>query len=208
MRATVTEDGLARAAAVADPTDEVLLRRFVAGEAAAFTTLVTRHQERVYAVCLRYFRDHADAQDAAQETFVVLYRRAETFVGSARFSTWLYRVAVNVCNDLARRRARRPQPDGRDPLAVAQPGADLIEQLELDLVLRGALATLNPDYREAVVLHSVLGWPYADIAARAGVAVGTIKSRVHRGHAALAVALAELRTQEPSAPASPPSGDG
>ncbi len=192
---------------MAERSDSELLAQFLRGDEDAFAVLVERHQGRVYAVCMRYFGNHADAQDATQEAFLVVYRRAETFEGSAQFSTWLYRVAVNVCNDLARRRARRPQTEGSDLLALAGSGHDQIGQLELGLLLREALAGLSPEYREAVVLHSVYGVPYADIARRAGVAVGTAKSRVHRGHALLAAALTRMEREEPSRRAPTPSGE-
>src|SRR5918992_2999378 len=90
-------------------SDEVLVKAFVAGDESAFDTLVQRHSRRVYAICLRYFGNPGDAEDAAQEAFLALYRRASTFSGAAPFSTWMYRVATNACNDLARKRARRPQ---------------------------------------------------------------------------------------------------
>ena len=199
------------AAGAGAPSDETLLARFLAGDEAAFAELVRRHEGRVLAVCARYFGNAADGQDAAQDTFLVLYRRAGTFAGGAKLSTWLYRVAINACNDLARKRARRPQLASRDALTVAastEDPTDRIAQLELDLELRAALQTLTPDYREAVLLHSLEGVPYHEIAERAGVAVGTIKSRVHRGHAQLAAALAHLRAREPSGAAGPPGDEG
>ena len=195
-----------RAPAPTDPaaTDEELVGRFAGGDERAFTELVARYQRRVYGICYRYFRDASDAEDAAQEAFVALYRRAGSFAGSARFSTWMYRVAVNACNDLARRRSRRPQPAG---VAVADlpdvvEAEDVLARRELAAELREALATLEPATRDAVLWHTVLGVPYQDIADRQGVALGTVKSRIHRGHARLATVL---RGQEPSGALQPPT---
>ncbi len=192
--------------------DEALVAAFVAGDAAAFDELVRRYARRVYGICLRYFGDPADAEDAAQETFVGLLRRAETYTGAAAFSTWLYRVATNACNDLARKRARRPRPAGVDVDALADAGVpdDLLADRELGLELDAALRTLDPATRAAVVLHDIGGLPYADVAQRLGVAVGTAKSRVFRGHARLAAALVHLRDEpgavrEPRAPVIPPT---
>jgi len=170
--------------------DEQLLAAFTGGgpgAAAAFDELVTRHSGRVYAVCYRYFGDAADAEDATQETFVTLLRRAGTFRGQAAFSTWLYRVATNACNDLARRRARRPRTGGDPDVAadVADP-SDSLAAAELQADLVEALDQLDPVSRAAVVLHDVQGFPYAIVADRLGVPVGTVKSRIHRGHARLA----------------------
>lgn len=182
----------------ADESDEALLARFVNGDEQAYASLVRRYERRVFAICYRYFDDAADAEDAAQDAFLSLYRRAATFAGAAKFSTWMYRVATNACNDVARRRSRRPQRTGADvgDLAERLPAAeDLIGQRELALELRAALDELPSDYRQAVLLHTVLGWPYHDIAEQVGVAVGTVKSRVHRGHARLALTLRHLGTE-------------
>ena len=182
-------------------TDEELLAAFVAGEQRAFDVLVSRYQRRVYGICLRYFGNPTDAEDAAQDAFVALYRRAGSFSGAAAFSTWMYRVATNACHDLARKRARRPMSAGVDVERLA----DSVEAAEtadagvtraLDEDLRAALAQLDPDTRDVVLLHDVRGVPYADIAARSGVAVGTVKSRIHRGHARLAAALTAARRDQ------------
>jgi RNA polymerase sigma-70 factor (ECF subfamily) len=108
-------------------------------------------------------------------------------------STWLYRVATNACHDLARRRARRPRTvpldERRDTRTVDQSAVDQLVAAELQPALVDALSHLDADQRQAVVLRDVIGASYADIAAAQGVAVGTAKSRVHRGHARLAELL-------------------
>ena len=182
-----------------DPAaDERLLAAFLDGDQRAFDELVSRYQRRVYGICLRYFGNPSDAEDAAQDAFVAVYRRAASFSGTAAFSTWMYRVATNACHDLARKRARRPKSAGVDverlaDSVTAAETADASVTAELDDDLRAALEALDPDTRDAVILHDVRGVPYADIAARSGVAVGTVKSRIHRGHARMAAALAESR---------------
>lgn len=190
-----------------DRTDRRLVAAFLAGDERAFDQLVDRHERRVYAICLRYFRDARDAEDATQETFLTVLRRAATYEGSAAFSTWLYRVAMNACHDLARRRARRPRSAAGDVEALADvpDTTDHLAARELGLELERALALLDPATRAAVVLHDVQGLPYADVGARLGLPVGTVKSRIHRGHARLAEAVAHLRDTEPSAPAEPPT---
>jgi RNA polymerase sigma-70 factor, ECF subfamily len=186
--------------------DEALLAAFLDGEDHAFDALVTRYERRVYAICYRYFRDPAEAEDAMQEAFVALLRRGRTFTGASTFSTWMYRVATNACNDLARKRARRPQRDGTDVAVLADARAvagveDEVAAASLGPELLAALRELEPDHREAVVLHDVYGLGYAEIAERSGVPVGTVKSRIHRGHARLAAAL----TASPPAPPGEPS---
>jgi RNA polymerase sigma-70 factor (ECF subfamily) len=176
-------------------SDEELVAAFVAGQDRAFDLLVQRYSQRVYAICFRYFGNEADAEDAAQDTFVALLRRAGTFKGASSFATWMYRVATNACNDLARKRSRRPQLAAADIEFVADE-AGAAAGVEDELAAGGlgdelvaALRELDHPTREAVVLHDVYGMPYAEIAQRSDVAVGTVKSRVHRGHARLASAL-------------------
>lgn len=212
----------------APDSDEALVAAFVSGDTDAFDTLVARHQRRVYGICYRYFGNAADAEDALQDTFVALLRRAETFSGTAAFSTWLYRVATNACNDLARKRSRRPRtvplvpgsrdgdgPAGQVPALDGPAVEEVLAARELGRDLVVALRALEPAQREAVVLHDVYGVPYHEIAARGGVAVGTVKSRVHRAHARLAAALAAPAAAagadpaaapgEPSTPSRPPT---
>ncbi|HUH07257.1 MAG TPA: sigma-70 family RNA polymerase sigma factor [Egibacteraceae bacterium] len=180
---------------LAAASDEALVAAWVAGDGRAFELLVDRYDRRVYAICYRYFGEAADAEDAAQDAFLALLRRAETFSGASSFSTWMYRVATNACNDLARKRSRRPRSAGVEveDLADVAIADDVLANRELGLELAEALSALDPEHRAAVVLHDVEGWPYADIAERLGVPVGTVKSRVHRGHARLAARLGEGR---------------
>lgn len=178
------------------PDDAELVRAAAAGDAHALAQLVERHTPRVYGICLRYFRNREDAEDATQETFVALLRRASSFEGRAQFSTWLYRVATNACNDFARKRSRRPQTvpiEDRhsDPDRAVE---DILASREVSADLHRALRQIDEAQRRAVVLHDVGGWPLAEIAEREGVAVGTVKSRVHRGHARLAALLRDLRS--------------
>jgi RNA polymerase sigma-70 factor, ECF subfamily len=159
---------------------------------AAFADLMDRHARRVFAVCLRVLRDHTDAEEATQETFVRLARAAEGFRAEAALSTWLYRVAHNVCTDLVRREARRP----RTPVADVAELADLAHpdgaQQRAELTeLGAALARLDDDARVALLLVAVDGLAYGEVAQATGVAVGTVKSRVSRARARLAELLAD-----------------
>jgi RNA polymerase sigma-70 factor (ECF subfamily) len=182
----------------------MLVTAFVAGDAAAFDELVHRYRKRVFGICLRYFGNPGDAEDAAQDAFVALFRRASTFSGTAAFSTWMYRVTTNACNDVARKRARRPISGGDvERLAGTADLQDVLATRELGVELEAALATLPSEYREVIVLHDVVGLPYEDIASRMDMAVGTVKSRIHRGHARLAATLVHLR--EPSQDSAPPT---
>ena len=89
--------------AVSSPTDSSLAARTVAGDESAFEDLVRRYQAKVYRLVRRLVGDDGDAQDALQETFVQVHRKIESFRGDAKFSTWLYRVATNICLNEVRR---------------------------------------------------------------------------------------------------------
>lgn len=168
----------------------------------AFRTLVERHRGRVHALCLRYFRDPVDAEDAVQEAFLRVLRHAGTFRGEARVTTWLHRLTVNTCHDLARHRARRPRTAVADIGAVVdavEPAPDPTAGIALSSAVHDALAQLDPETRELLLLCSVEGTPYAEVAAAYDIAVGTVKSRVHRARARLVDLLGDVLDDEPSA---------
>lgn len=184
-----------------DLTDEEVVANWQSGDAASFDEILHRFGKRVFAICFRYFNDAGDAEEAAQETFIVLHRRGASFRGQSLFSTWLYRVTTNVCHDLARKRARRPAtvPIEQAVEDVSSNVSDAISAAELAADLRAALSILDVPQREAVVLKDLYGYSYERIAEHAGVAVGTVKSRVHRAHARLALHLnSEAPSGEPS----------
>lgn len=184
-------------------SDADLAAAAATGDRDALGILVVRHTPRVYALCHRIMGNHHDAEDATQEVLVTVARRVGSFEGRAAFSTWLHRVTVNTCTDLIRRRGRQPvtaawREDAAHPDHAV---ADLLAAREVDASLQAALAQLEPAQRRAVVLFDVGGWSHREIAEHEGVAVGTVKSRVHRGHARLAEALRELNeVGEPSVP--------
>ncbi len=175
-------------------SDEELLTRHVDGDRAAFSTLVARHERRVFAICMRMLGNAEDAQDATQEAFISVLRRARTFRGGAAFTTWLYRVAVNAAIDQARRRGKvRAVPLGEQvPAHHGADAGDPGEVVSASVTVQAALARLPEDFRAAVVLCDLCRLPYSEAAEALGVPVGTVKSRVFRGRAALAGDLYKL----------------
>ncbi|HEX2294406.1 MAG TPA: sigma-70 family RNA polymerase sigma factor [Actinomycetota bacterium] len=180
-----------------DVSDEELLSRAASGDQPAFSELVRRHEDRVFGIAVRITGDRADALDATQDTFVSVFRQAGTFRAEAAFTTWLYRVTVNACRDVLRRRRRLPEPVEEVP-ERPRPGIGTEEVVGLRLDLARALAQLPDDYREAVVMHDLGALPYEEIASITGVALGTVKSRISRGRRR----LAELLEQPGRGPAS------
>lgn len=169
-----------------DP-DLDLLRRALEGDDGAFTELVKRHEDRIFALALRMMGSRSDAFDATQETFLTAYRKGKGFKGDSAFSTWLYRVGINTCKDLLRKRARTPIPTD-DEVQISRSAYDpaVAERVATRLDVRNALARLPDDYREAVAMHDLGGIPYEEIAQITGAAIGTVKSRISRGRRKLA----------------------
>jgi RNA polymerase sigma-70 factor (ECF subfamily) len=178
---------------VSEQPDQELIDRYLAGDADAFATLVRRHEGQVYRLCLRVLGNPDDAADAAQDALVAVARKLGSFRGDARFSTWLHRVAMNVCYDHLRAAKRRPTvrrliDDGSTP-DFGPPVADHADEVAGTRDAAAALALVPEDFRVALVLADVQDLPYDEIAKILEVPVGTVKSRVHRGRVALARAL-------------------
>jgi RNA polymerase sigma-70 factor (ECF subfamily) len=176
-------------------SDEELVRRYLQGDKEAFSTLVKRHETRVYNVCLRILGNREDARDATQDAFLTALRKLSQFRGEAAFTTWLHRVAVNACYDALRKRKRQPMlrlAADDDHQREVEPGPtipDPADALAAGIDVARALSQVPEDYRIALVLADVQDLPYEDIARVLGVPLGTVKSRVHRGRIALARAL-------------------
>jgi RNA polymerase sigma-70 factor (ECF subfamily) len=154
-------------------------------------------------VCRRITGHDGDAADAAQETMIAIVRSISRFDGRSAFGTWVHRIATNASLDELRRRRRRPlvaiADDGWSPTDdVADHSAerriDAVGEREL---LDAALAALPEDFRVPVVLRDVADLDYAEIAAVLGVPIGTVKSRIARGRAALAVTLRDHAAGDP-----------
>lgn len=174
--------------------DAALIEQYLAGDVDAFDALMRAHEGRVFSICLRMLREREAALDATQETFITVFRKADRFAGRSAFSTWLYRVAVNTCYDVARRSRRKsaaPLPEGLDP---ADPGADDdFESADIRPDIEEALVALPSEFRAAVILVDLEGLALETVSEALSVPIGTIKSRVFRGRRLLAESLGNLR---------------
>ena len=172
-----------------DP-DVDLVRLAQASDVRAFEALVVKYQRRVARHVARYLKSAADVEDAVQETFIRAYRGLAAFRGESAFYTWLYRIAANVA---IRHLERQPQhvllgddaPEERTD--AFQPGVSDSEQPERTLIaaqtadtVQRALAKLQPDLAEALLLYEVENKPYAEIAKMLGIPIGTVRTRIFR----------------------------
>lgn len=171
------------------PTDEELVAAFQRGETSAFDTLVGRWDRKIQGAIYRMVGPTEDARDLCQEAFLKAYRGLRTFRQDARFSSWLYQIAVNVCRDRLRRRRGRThvsldelgETGESPPVAVGPSALDLVEARDLSRTVAGAVAALPEEQREVIVLKEYEGLTFLEIAEVLGIPVSTVKTRLYRG---------------------------
>jgi RNA polymerase sigma-70 factor (ECF subfamily) len=168
-------------------SDPILIRRARDGDDRALEALCKRHAPKVERLAAHLLSDPEDAQDAAQEALAKLCTRLVQFRGDSQFSTWLHRLAVNTCRDVAeRQRVRRCEPlqDDRRVAAGGDP-AQLAALAELRSELGAKLATLSAPQARVVVLKDAFDWSFDEISSVSGMPVGTAKCYAHRARQAL-----------------------
>ncbi len=160
------------------PTDEELVRACVAGDRSAFDTLVTRHQRQVYRLCYRFVGNHEDASELAQDAFVRAYRALPRFERTAKFTTWMHRISVNVClNRLALKRPPHQPLRDADGMAGQREGADAaVLREERAVTVRAAIARLPDKQRATLIMRAYHDMPHAEIATVLGSSVGAVKA--------------------------------
>lgn len=161
--------------------DDRLLLGVAGGDRSAFAKLRERHLNRVFSLALRVTGSRADAEDASQEAFTRAWRKAGSWQpGEAKFSTWLYRVTMNLCID-ARRKPRAEQLDPELPLADPTPGAETqMMAAEQEARVRSAMAALPERQREAMTLCYTLGLSNAEAATTMEISVKAYESLLVR----------------------------
>lgn len=185
--------------------DAELVARFQRGDRRAFDEIVVRYQSRIYSLCLRWLNDREVAEEQAQDVFVAAFRALGNFRSECSLSTWLFRIGVNHCRNARLYRMRRaygrhetydaPRDDDDGPvrqLADAEgPHADRgVHQTEAGTIVQAALAELDEEHRQILILRDVEDLAYEDIADILDLPRGTVKSRIHRARAELAQKLA------------------
>jgi RNA polymerase sigma-70 factor (ECF subfamily) len=182
------------------PDEAAVIARAAGGDRTAFTQLMEHYQSACYGLAWRLLSDADQAADATQDAFIHAYRAIGSFRGGV-FRSWLLRITANASYDLMRRAQRRPSSPLPDPdegapelpdLGAVNPVAEATKS-ELYRHLEVALARLPADQRTAVVLCDVYGMDYNEVAQMTQSALGTVKSRIHRGRLRLRELLAEHR---------------
>ena len=180
----------------------MLVRRCIAGDAAAWEEIVQNYNRRIYNICYRFAGSADDAQDLTQEVFIKIYRTLSSYdTNKGAFATWITTITRNLLVDHFRKTKQDRMTDSLDAAPSdhedAQPLSDRIEDKsappdshvrsrEVGDTVHAALAKLSPELREAVILRDLQDMDYREIATALKVPEGTVKSRINRGRAELA----------------------
>lgn len=188
----------------AAPIDASTVARAQAGDHQAFAQLYALHKRRIYSLCLRMVGNVTEAEDLAQEAFLQLHRKIGSFRGESAFSTWLYRLTINVVLMQLRKKglsvvsldeAMEPVPDEGPGRSFGAPDLNLNGAIDR-MALERALANLSAGYRLIFILHDIEGYEHNEIATMLGCSVGNSKSQLHKARLKLREALRRQPHQE------------
>ena len=188
-------------------TDEELVAKSMAGDADSFNQLVLRWERPIYALAYRVIGRDEDARDVAQETFLRAFRALPGFKGQAKFSSWLYRIALNLCRDWIRRKKRTPvvdMPEGVDIVELAAEQGpmesieDLVARQEMSRIVAEGMKLLPEEQRTAIVLKEYHGLTFQEIADQLNCPLSTVKTRLYQGLSVLRRRLERRQSEEAS----------
>ncbi|HET9262942.1 MAG TPA: sigma-70 family RNA polymerase sigma factor [Vicinamibacterales bacterium] len=171
-------------------TDEELVARSRGGDLDSFNQLVLRWERPIYALAYRVIGREEDARDVAQDAFLRAFRSLHGFKGQAKFSSWLYRITLNLCRDWMRRQRRAPfaqAPEGIDLIELATESTpaesieDLVSRKELGRAVATAMSMLPEEQRTAIILKEYHGLTFQEIADLQGCPLSTVKTRLYQG---------------------------
>ena len=187
-----------------DKDDELaLIAKAREGDGDAYGQLVQANQDRIYASVLRQIRDEHKAMDITQEAFIQAYRAIDTYEDRARFSTWMYRIAMNLITSHYRHESAQKRGGSKTETSLQiegmpEPGADQrtpddqVAAEDIGVLVRAAIDELEDEYRDVVVMRDLQGLSYEEIAETLDIAPGTVRSRLHRGREKLKDKLKHL----------------
>jgi RNA polymerase sigma-70 factor (ECF subfamily) len=171
-------------------SDEELVARSLGGDTESFNQLVLRWERPIYALAYRVIGREEDARDVCQETFLRAFRALGGFRGQAKFSSWLYRIALNLCRDWVRREQRTRVVQASDDveltdlnaaMGVSESVEDLVVRHDLVGAVERAMAALPEEQRTAIILKEYHGLTFQEIADLAGCPLSTVKTRLYQG---------------------------
>lgn len=181
-----------------------IIEKAKAGDESAFETLVSSCSGKAYNIAFRYLKNNEDAQDAVQESFIKLYRHLASFHFDSQFDTWFYRIVINVCNDLLRRRKSNYElldntiktedqefvPEIRDKAFT--PEEEILAKEEQTLLMN-CISQLAEEHRAVIILRDINGFTYDEISEILDCSLGTVKSRISRARIKLREIYIDLK---------------
>ncbi|MCS6815744.1 MAG: sigma-70 family RNA polymerase sigma factor [Blastocatellia bacterium] len=163
-------------------SDECIVERVRNGEAEAFEALVKRWEDRIYRLAMRLLGHPEDAREVTQETFLAAFRKLHQFRGRARFSSWLYRIALNCCYDRLRERRVEPLPlEEADGVTTEERVLGQIHRKQVAERVRRAVHALPIEMRQVLILKEYEGLTFEEIAEILDIPVSTAKTRLYAG---------------------------
>jgi RNA polymerase sigma-70 factor, ECF subfamily len=184
-----------------DDLETKLIERLIARDERAFNELVRAYERRVFALVLRMIGNRAEAEDLAQEVFVQVFKAIGTFRGESKLSTWVYRIAINLCKNRAKYLRVRHTDEQQELEAVAERvplgearranvGSverpdEMLAGRQVEHIVQEAILQIEPSFRECLILRDVEELSYEEIEQITGLAAGTVKSRIHRARTTL-----------------------
>jgi len=186
-------------------SDEELVARSRGGDLDSFNQLVLRWERPIYALAYRVIGREEDARDVTQETFLRAFRALSGFKGQAKFSSWLYRITLNLCRDWIRRERRTPiaqVPEGVDLIELAGESTpsetveDLVSRKQLGLAVAKAMALIPDEQRTAIILKEYHGLTFQEIADLLDCPLSTVKTRLYQGLTVLRRHLQEANVED------------
>jgi RNA polymerase sigma-70 factor (ECF subfamily) len=191
-----------------NPSDEELVARATAGDLESFNQLVRRWERPIFALAYRTLGREEDARDVVQDAFLRAYRGLPRFKGEAKFSSWLYRITLNLCRDWIRRERRAPivpTPAGADPNAFADEQVspsvsveELVGRRQMSDAVARALAELPEDQRTAILMKEYHGLTFQEIADTLQCPLSTVKTRLYQGLSVLRRRLERRQAEQAS----------
>ena len=183
-----------------DLSDTQIIERTLGGEPDAFNVLVRRWERQIYGLTLRMLGRDDEAKDATQETFLSAYRNLSKFRGEAKFSSWIYRIALNICNTKLRGRSKsiisldeQREETGFELAADTEDLGNQIQQEQITRHVRRALQGLPAEMRQVIIMKEYEGLKFSEIADILGIPLSTVKTRMYTGLSELRKRLEHLR---------------
>lgn len=185
--------------------EKQLIKKCKEGDISSFELLIESYQQKVYNIALRMLGSQEDASDVAQEVFIKIYKSISNFKEESSLSTWIYRIATNVCLDELRKRKKAKfvsidtpvqLEDGEVSMQMEDQGLqpdELVTQKELKEEVQKAISSLKDDHKIVIILRDINGYSYEEIADILGCTLGTVKSRINRARNSLKDILLERK---------------